>query len=95
MQSVPDQYTNLTWLDDDGLWRAWTFSESTNRYYFDDLGEESFTDTWEYLWAASEGDITTHCLECGTEVGYEDDCPNGCDEAEEQESLWEGTLTEL
>lgn len=54
--SVPDQYTNLTWLDDDGLYRAWTFSEVINRYYFDDLGEDSFMDTWAYLWAASESD---------------------------------------
>lgn len=49
MQSVPDQYTNLTWLDDDGLWRAWTFNEVQNRYYFDDLGDESFMKVWEYL----------------------------------------------
>lgn len=48
-------YDNATWLDDDNLWRAWTFNKEQNRYYFDDLGEESFTDAWEYLWAASEG----------------------------------------
>lgn len=68
--SVPDQYTNLTWLDTDGLYRAWTFSEVQNRYYFDDIGDKSFMEVWADLYARSEG-------------------------GEEQESLWEGTLTEL
>ena len=26
-----------------------------------------------------EIEITIHCPKCGLEVGYEDDCPNGCD----------------
>lgn len=56
MQSVSDQYTNATWLDDDGLWRAWTFSEVKNRYYFHDVGDESFTDVWAELYYMEGGE---------------------------------------
>lgn len=31
-----------------------------------------------------QDEITIHCIECGLEVGYDDDCPNGCDEEESE-----------
>lgn len=32
--------TNLTW-DDGDIWKGWTYSIKNNRYYFDDIGDES------------------------------------------------------
>lgn len=43
--------TNLTWLDDDGLWRGWTYNPDRKRYYFDDIGNESIMGLWEDQWA--------------------------------------------
>jgi len=37
--------TNLTW-DEDGVWKGWGYSLEKNCYYFDDIGNESFTDLW-------------------------------------------------
>jgi hypothetical protein len=45
-ESEKEPYNNLTWLDDDGLYRAWTFNKDKNRYYFDDVGDESFMEVW-------------------------------------------------
>jgi hypothetical protein len=41
--------TNLTW-DEDGLWKGWSFNISKNRYYFDDIGNESIMGLWEDQW---------------------------------------------
>ena len=37
--------TNLTW-DDGDIWKGWTYSLENNRYYFDDIGNESLTELW-------------------------------------------------
>lgn len=41
--------TNLTWEDDDGLYRAWSYNKKQNRYYFNDIGDEMFLKVWEYI----------------------------------------------
>lgn len=38
--------TNLTWSEGD-MWYGWTFDPEKNRYYFDDIGNESLTGLWE------------------------------------------------
>ena len=39
--------TNLTWADEDaGVWKGWRYSPEKNRYYFDDIGNESLTRLW-------------------------------------------------
>ena len=39
--------TNLTWAEEEiGVWKAWTYSPEKNRYYFDDIGNESLVDIW-------------------------------------------------
>jgi hypothetical protein len=39
--------TNLTWAEEDvNLWKGWTYSLEKNRYYFDDIGDESLTELW-------------------------------------------------
>lgn len=39
--------SNLTWADEaEGVWKGWTYSEKKNRYYFDDIGNESITELW-------------------------------------------------
>lgn len=50
------KYNNLTWLDDDGLYRAWSYNEKTNRYYFDDFGDESFMEVWENIFLKEDGE---------------------------------------
>jgi hypothetical protein len=37
--------TNLTW-DDGDIWKGWTYSIEKNRYYFDDIGDESLDTLW-------------------------------------------------
>jgi len=40
-------YTNLTWAEEEvNLWKGWTYSPEKNRYYFDDVGNDSLTDLW-------------------------------------------------
>jgi hypothetical protein len=41
--------TNLTWIEDD-LWYGWTYNFKTNRYFFDDVGNESLMGLWEEQW---------------------------------------------
>jgi hypothetical protein len=41
--------TNLTWQDDDGLYRAWSYNQKQNRYYFNDIGDEMFLKVWTYI----------------------------------------------
>lgn len=42
MNEIP---TNLTW-DEGEVWKGWTYSIENNRYYFDDIGNESLTELW-------------------------------------------------
>ena len=42
MNEIP---TNLTW-DEDRVWKGWTYSSTANRYYFDDIGNESLAAFW-------------------------------------------------
>ena len=37
--------TNLTW-DDGDIWKGWTYSPKNNRYYFNDIGDESLVSFW-------------------------------------------------
>jgi hypothetical protein len=37
---------NLTWIEEN-TWKAWTYSEKNNKYYFDDIGNESLSGIWE------------------------------------------------
>jgi hypothetical protein len=38
---------NLTWADEiEGVWKGWTYSRSRNRYFFDDVGNESIAELW-------------------------------------------------
>jgi hypothetical protein len=40
--------TNLTWAEEElGVWKGWTYSPKDNRYYFDDIGNESIMGLWE------------------------------------------------
>jgi hypothetical protein len=44
MDEIP---TNLTWDEpENGVWKGWTYSLEKNRYYFDDIGNDSLTDLW-------------------------------------------------
>ena len=49
MSSVGQDYsqihTNLTW-DEGDIWKGWTYSIENNRYYFDDIGDESLIELW-------------------------------------------------
>jgi hypothetical protein len=39
--------TNLTWAEEElNLWKGWTYSLEKNRYYFNDVGNESLADFW-------------------------------------------------
>jgi hypothetical protein len=48
MTSVGNDYvqmdTNLTW--DEDVWKGWTYSPEKNRYYFNDIGNESLAAFW-------------------------------------------------
>lgn len=44
-----EQASNLTW-DEDGIWKGWTYNKDKNRYYFDDIGNESIMGLWESQW---------------------------------------------
>jgi hypothetical protein len=44
-----EQSSNLTW-DEGGVWKGWTYNRETNRYYFDDIGNESIMGLWEEQW---------------------------------------------
>ena len=41
---------SLSWMEGD-TWYGWTHNESNNRYYFDDIGNESLIGLWEDQWA--------------------------------------------
>jgi len=39
--------TNLTWDEpENGVWKAWEYNSKKNRYYFDDIGNESLSALW-------------------------------------------------
>lgn len=38
---------NLTWAEEENnLWKGWTYSLKKNRYYFNDVGNESLAAFW-------------------------------------------------
>ena len=40
--------TNLTLYEpENGIWKGWTYSPEKNRYYFDDVGNESLMALWD------------------------------------------------
>ena len=41
--------TNLAWTEGD-RWYGLTYNKSKNRYYFDDIGNESLMGLWENQW---------------------------------------------
>ena len=45
-----EQSSNLTW-DEGGVWKGWSYNKEKNRYYFDDIGNESIIGLWEYFWS--------------------------------------------
>ena len=51
MTSVGNDYvemnTNLTWAEEEvNLWKGWTYSLEMNKYFFDDVGNESLAAFW-------------------------------------------------
>jgi hypothetical protein len=38
-----------SWMEGNA-WYGWTFNESKNRYYFDDIGNKSLVGLWEDQW---------------------------------------------
>ena len=50
-----DTPTNLSWAEGD-TWYGWTYNKSKNRYYFDDIGNESLMGLWEEQWAREEAE---------------------------------------
>ena len=42
MNEIP---TNLTW--DEDVWKGWTYNPKKNRYFFDDVGNESLMGLWD------------------------------------------------
>ena len=39
---------NLTWAEEENnVWKGWTYSLEKNRYYFDDIGNESIVALWD------------------------------------------------
>lgn len=46
-EAMEETPTNLTWDEpENGVWKGWTYSLEKNKYYFDDIGNESLTDLW-------------------------------------------------
>ena len=41
--------SNLTWSEGD-RWYGWSYSKEKNRFYFDDIGNESLMALWEDQW---------------------------------------------
>jgi len=46
LDALNETPTNLTWAEDNGLWKGWTYSPELNKYYFDDIGNESLSEFW-------------------------------------------------
>lgn len=46
---------NLTWSEGD-RWYGWTYNRSKNRYYFNDIGNESLMGLWEDQWLQEADD---------------------------------------
>lgn len=49
-ESLKEPTTNLTWCEDDGLWRGWHYNEKYKIYRFNDVGYENLLDLWEDTW---------------------------------------------
>lgn len=43
--AIKEVPTNLSWIDGE-VWKAWSYDMDKNRYYFDDIGNESLTGLW-------------------------------------------------
>jgi hypothetical protein len=43
---MEETQTNLTWSEGD-MWYGWIFNPERNRYYFNDIGNESISGLWE------------------------------------------------
>jgi len=42
--AIKEPSTNLTWCEEDGLWRGWTLKDNT--YLFDDVGYTTMVELW-------------------------------------------------
>ena len=42
--ALKEPSTNLTWCEEDGLWRGWTLKDNT--YLFDDVGYTTMVELW-------------------------------------------------
>ena len=47
MAMLDSSRKNLSWTEEDGLWRGWIFSEELNKYFFDDAGHDDFLELFE------------------------------------------------
>ncbi len=45
-EAMNETPTNLTW-DEYGVWKGWTYNPKKNRYFFDDVGNESLMALWD------------------------------------------------
>ena len=42
-----DFVDNFTWAEEENnLWKGWTYNPIKNRYYFNDIGNESLAEFW-------------------------------------------------
>ena len=41
-----DFVNNFTWIEGNSVWKGWTYHPIKNRYYFDDIGNESLAEFW-------------------------------------------------
>jgi hypothetical protein len=48
--------SSLSWMEGD-TWYGWTYNESKNRYYFDDIGNKSLIGLWEDKWLREADEI--------------------------------------
>ena len=49
-EALKEPTTNLTWCEEDGLWRGWYFNEMHKVYMFNDIGFKDLSDLWEDNW---------------------------------------------
>ncbi|NDB62030.1 hypothetical protein EB001_26865 [bacterium] len=57
-----EPYTNISW-EENNKWYGWKYNDKLNRYYFDDIGNDSIISLWEYLWAREEKDLNNKMFE--------------------------------
>lgn len=49
---------SITWSEG-GRWYGWTYNINSNRYYFDDIGNESLIGLWEDQWLREKDGLET------------------------------------